>query len=155
LGFHGRRNDFYLYIYTWDRLGVYHYRSRSDILNDYPAPNITSPPTRTRVLEIEPCSRPEASATCLVEAIRALSMSAGGVCGYHWKGEWKHRPLWTLHLVVDSRGLVEALTKKGGYTKVQAIIDRCQAELTWFDYTVECNEEVARHETIEYYTENG
>jgi len=129
--------DFTMFVMSFDDTGVYQFRSRPDILLTYPHANIKNAPRKVGVIDIEPCPHDEASATAFVEAIGALSHSAGSVCGFQHRYADKE-PKWTLHVVVDSLALEWVLTGKGeGYDRVEVIVDRCLKQLSWFDASVE------------------
>ena len=142
--FSTRGVDFTMFVKAWDDMGIYQYAGRSDLLAGYSAPNIKKPPRKVRVIDIEPCPHDEASATAFVEGIQALSLSAGGICGFHHRYAEK-RSKWTLHIVVDSLALAtvlagEMLTEWIGRDRMEVIVDRCQKQLSWFDASVEFKE---------------
>ena len=129
--------DFTLHVASWFGFGIYHYDSRPDITDGY-HPITTALPVKTRVLTIEECTHAEASATILVEAIDALTKSARGVCGYY--RDSRHKPFWTLLVIVDSEELCKVLQREGEYSRVHAIVDRCWKDLSWFKFKAEWRE---------------
>ena len=133
-----------MFVMSFQDTGVYQFRGREDILSGYPNANIKKTPRKVGVIDIEPCSHDEASATTFVEAVNALSHSAGSVCGFQHRYADKEAK-WTLHIVVDSLMLATvlsevnevALTGVPGRDRMEVIVDRSRGQLNWFDASVE------------------